>query len=108
MEALGYLLTCTFAANKSAAAIDVAPSGYVAEIKLEGGFLMSTRSLIALCVFVFHGSSLLGLGGEAQAQNGAPVQNGSVFNSEGPGPNTGPSVEIQTNDNPPNGSTAGA
>src|SRR5258708_15903369 len=63
---------------------------------------MSTRFLVALCIVVFH--ALLGSWPEAHAQ----VQNGSVFNSEGPGPNTGPSGEIQTKDDPPDGSTAGA
>jgi hypothetical protein len=69
---------------------------------------MSTRSLVALCIVVFRVLLATWPEADVHAQNGAPVQNGSVFNSEGPGPNTGPSGEIQTNDNPPNGSTAGA
>ena len=63
------------------------------------------RFLIALCIVVFH--ALLDAWPKADAQ-GAPVQNGSVFDSEGPGPSTGPSAVIQGNDNPPNGSAAGA
>ena len=63
---------------------------------------MSTRSLIVVGLAVLQG--LLGTWPQANAQ----VQNGAVFNSEGPAPNTGPAPAIQTGDNPPNGSTAGA
>jgi photosystem II stability/assembly factor-like uncharacterized protein len=63
---------------------------------------MSTRFFIALCIVIFQ--ALLVSRPEANAQ----VQNGSLFNSEGPAPNTGPAPAIQSGDNPPNGSTAGA
>jgi hypothetical protein len=63
---------------------------------------MPRRFLVALCIVVFY--ALLATRPEADAQ----VQNGSVFNSEGPAPNTGPAFAIQSGDNPPNGSTAGA
>src|SRR5258708_2898070 len=63
---------------------------------------MSTRFLVALCIVVFH--ALLGSWPEAHAQ----VQNGSVFNSEGPGPNPGHAGETQTKADRPDGSTAGA
>src|SRR5258708_25342339 len=63
---------------------------------------MSTRFLVRVGMVFLH--ALLGSWPEAHAQ----VQNGSVFNSEGPGPNPGPSGEIQTKDDPPDGGTAGA
>jgi len=74
-------------------------------VTAEGWTFVLKRFLIVLCMVVFH--ALLGAWPKADAQ-GAPVQYGSVFNSEGPGPSTGPSAVIQGNDNPPNGSAAGA
>src|ERR1700746_2626798 len=69
---------------------------------------MSTRFFVAFCIVVFQALLASWSEADAQIQNGAPVQNGSVFNSEGPAPRTGPSQLIQSGDNPPNGSTAGA
>jgi hypothetical protein len=62
---------------------------------------MLKRFLVGLCIVVFH--ALLG---SWSPKANAQIQNGSVFNSEGPGPETGPSAVIQGNDNPPNGSAA--
>lgn len=74
-------------------------------VTAEGWTFVLKRFLNALCMVVFH--ALLGVWPKADAR-GAPVQNGSVFNSEGPGPSTGPSNIIASNDNPTNGTTAGA
>jgi len=63
---------------------------------------MSRRFLAALWIVVFY--AVFWTWPEADAQ----VQNGSVFNSQGPAPNIGPAPAIQSGDNPPNGSTAGA
>ena len=95
----------TFPANSSAAAIATAPSSYIVAIKLKGRTLVSTRFLVALALVVFH--ALLGTCPEAgaQTQNNVPVQNGSVFNPEGPAPLTGPSALAVSNDAPPNGTT---
>ncbi len=98
----------TFPANSSAAAIDTTSSSYNLGTKLKGRTLVSTRFLVALALVVFH--ALLGTCPEAgaQTQNNVPVQNGSVFNPEGPAPLTGPSALAVSNDAPPNGTTAGA
>lgn len=69
---------------------------------------MARRFLAPVCIQTFL--VLLSAWPEAdvKAQNGAPIQDGSVFNSDGPAPTTGPFKLIGTNDAPPNGTTAGA
>jgi photosystem II stability/assembly factor-like uncharacterized protein len=69
---------------------------------------MSRRFLVGLGVVVFQVLLATRPEADAQVQNGAAVQNGSIFNSEGPAPRSGPSAIVQSGDNPPNGSTAGA
>ena len=49
---------------------------------------MLKRFRVALCIVVIHG--FFGTWPKADAQVGTPVQHGSMFNSEGPGPGTGP------------------
>jgi hypothetical protein len=98
----------TFPANSSAAAIDTTSSSYNLGTKLKGRTFVPTRFLVALALIVFP--ALLGTCPEAgaQIQNDVPVQNGSVFNPEGPAPLTGPAALAVSNDAPPNGTTAGA
>ena len=75
--------------------------------KPEEWTLMLKRFLVALCIVVFH--ALLGTWPEADA--GSKVLRFRTVRCSiprGRDPSTGPSAVIQGNDNPPNGSAAGA